>query len=51
MTTYGLKGREVGFLTTELESKYVGKDQYGYGYIKKDTKIAKALDEVRAKYA
>ena len=30
MTTYGLKGREVGFLTTELEPEYVGKDQYGY---------------------
>ena len=25
-TTYGLEGREIGFLTTELEAKYVGTD-------------------------
>jgi hypothetical protein len=45
------KGREVGFLTTELESKYVGKDQYGYEYIKDGTKISEAVKTVRVKYA
>jgi len=48
MTTYGLKGREVGFLTTELDPKYVGKDQYGYEYIKDGTKISEAVKTVRA---
>jgi hypothetical protein len=48
MTTYGLKGREVGFLTTELEPEYVGKDQYGYEYIKDGTKISEAVKTVRA---
>jgi hypothetical protein len=48
MTTYGLKGREVGFLTTELDPEYVGKDQYGYEYIKDGTKISEAVKTVRA---
>jgi hypothetical protein len=48
MTTYGLKGREIGFLTTELDPKYVGKDQYGYEYIKDGTKISEAVKTVRA---
>ena len=48
MTTYGLKGREIGFLTTELNPEYVGKDQYGYEYIKDGTKISEAVKTVRA---
>jgi hypothetical protein len=48
MTTHGLKGREVGFLTTELDPEYVGKDQYGYEYIKDGTKISEAVKTVRA---
>ncbi len=42
------KGREIGFLTTELDPKYVGKDQYGYEYIMGGTKIWEAVKTVRA---
>ena len=47
-TIYGLRGREIGFLTTELDPEYIDKDRHGYGYIKNDTMISDALKEVRA---
>lgn len=47
-TIYGLEGREIGFLTTELEAKYVGRDEYGYDYIKDGTVVADAMKFVRA---
>jgi len=47
-TIYGLRGREIGFLTTELDPEYVGKDQHGYEYIQDGTMISEALKEVRA---
>ena len=47
-TIYGLRGREIGFLTTELDPEYIDKDQHGYGYIKNGTMISDALKEVRA---
>ena len=50
MSTYGYKGRCVGFMADEINSKYIDTDVYGYKYIKGDTIVAKALDEVRAKY-
>ena len=46
-TIYGLRGREIGFLTTELDPEYIGKDHHGYGYIKNGTMISEALKEVR----
>jgi hypothetical protein len=47
-TIYGLRGREIGFLTTELDPEYIGKDPHGYGYIKNGTVISEVLKEVRA---
>ena len=44
---YGLKGREIGFLTTELDAKYVGRDEYGYDYIRGGTIVADAVRFVR----
>jgi len=47
MSTYGLRGGDIGFITDELEDIYVGTDAYGYEYIKGGTQPDNILREVR----
>jgi hypothetical protein len=46
MATYGLRGRDIGFLTSELDYKYIDKDVYGYEYIKDGTVISDAVEKI-----
>ena len=51
MSTYGLKGRDFGFIADEIQDKYISKDVYGYEYIKKDSPVHKALVKLKSKYS
>ncbi len=50
MSTYGLKGVDFGFITDEIQDKYVSKDVYGYEYIMENTPVHKALLKLKSKY-
>jgi len=50
MSTYGLKGSDFGFITDEIEDKYVSQDVYGYEYIMENTPVYKALLKLKSKY-
>jgi hypothetical protein len=50
MSTYGLKGSDFGFITDEIEDKYVSQDVYGYEYIMENTPVHKALLKLKSKY-
>ena len=47
MSTYGLKGADIGFITDELNDIYVDTDVYGYEYIKKGTPPDNVLNELK----
>jgi len=51
MSTYGLKGRDFGFIADEIQDEYISKDVYGYEYIKKESPIHKALVKLKSKYS
>ena len=50
MSTYGLKGGDFGFITDEIQDKYVSQDVYGYEYIMENTPVHKALLKLKSKY-
>lgn len=50
MSTYGLKGSEFGFITDEIEDKYISQDVYGYEYIMENTPVHKAILKLKSKY-
>ena len=43
MSNYGLKGRDFGFISDEIDDQYISKDVYGYEFIRKDSPIYQAL--------
>jgi hypothetical protein len=47
MSTYGLKGRDIGFIADEIPDKYISMDVYGYEYIRKNTPIHRALSKIK----
>lgn len=49
-STYGIHGKEFGFITDEIDDKYIAKDAYGYEYIRKNTPIDKGLKILKSKY-
>jgi hypothetical protein len=49
-STYGIRGKEFGFITDEIDDKYIGKDAYGYEYIRKNTPILEGLKILKSKY-
>ena len=49
-STYGIRGKDFGFITDEIDDKYIGKDAYGYEYIRKNTPILEGLKILKSKY-
>lgn len=50
MSTYGLRGREVGVLAQDLPADMVVVDTYGYLQIRPGTWVANMVDNIRARY-
>ena len=47
MSNYGLKGRDFGFISDEIDDQYISKDVYGYEFIRKDSPIYQALVKIK----
>ena len=50
MSTYGLRGQDIGFITDEIDDKYVSKDGLGFEFIRQGTPIYDALKKFKSQY-
>lgn len=50
MSTYGLKGRDFGFLTQDIDDKYLEMDSFGYQHISQGNPIYEALEQLKSQY-
>jgi hypothetical protein len=50
MSTYGLKGRDIGFIADEIDDKYVSKDGLGFEFIRPGTPVSNALIKFKSQY-
>ena len=50
MSTYGLRGRDIGFITDEIDDKYVSKDGLGFEFIRQGTPVFNALKKFKSQY-
>lgn len=50
MSTYGLRGRDFGFLTQDIDDKYLEIDSFGYQHISHGTPIYEALEQLKSQY-
>jgi hypothetical protein len=50
MSTYGLKGEDIGFIADEIDDKYVSKDGIGFEFIRSGTPVSNALIKFKSRY-